>query len=36
MIKDRFSGKLKEMLSSDEWMILQPEYDLYAGACCPS
>uniref|UniRef100_UPI000B083ECC hypothetical protein n=1 Tax=Clostridium sp. NkU-1 TaxID=1095009 RepID=UPI000B083ECC len=27
MIKERFSGKLKEMLSSDDWMILQPEYD---------
>jgi kojibiose phosphorylase len=27
MIKERFSGKLNEMLSSDDWMILQPEYD---------
>ncbi len=27
MIKERFSGKLKELLSSDDWMILQQEYE---------
>lgn len=27
MIKDRFSGKVGEALSSDDWIILQPEYN---------
>lgn len=27
MIKERFSGKLKSCLSSDDWMILQQEYE---------
>ena len=27
MIKERFSEKLKEILSSDDWLILQPEYE---------
>ena len=27
MIRDRFSDKLKNQMSSDEWIILQEEYD---------